>query len=66
MIRYKSEMLKVSFKWVTSSITDEELVKLDEVINKRSKEGWDLVSYSFMGGSGGGWGRGILMTFKRE
>jgi len=63
---YKSEMMKVSFKWVTSKITDEELVKLDEVINKRSKEGWDLISYTFMGGSGGGWGRGILLTFRRE
>jgi len=66
MVMYKSEMLKVSFKLVRSSITPEELTVLDDVINKRHKEGWDLISYTFMGGSGGGWGRGILLTFKRE
>ena len=66
MVMYKSEMMKVSFKLITSSITSEETVQLDELINRRYKEGWDLISYTFMGGSGGGWGRGILLTFKRE
>jgi hypothetical protein len=66
MVRFKSEIVKVSFKWVYSSITDEELMKLDELINKRSKEGWELANYSFMGGAGGGFGRGILITFRRD
>lgn len=66
MPTYKTEMLKVSFKWVTSSINPEELALLDKTINDRSKEGWELVSYTFMGGAGGGWGRGVLMTYMRE
>jgi len=67
MLRYKSEIMKVSFKLVTSSINEEEMIKFDELINQRAKEGWELVSYSFMGGGGGSdFGRGILITFKKE
>ena len=65
MAKYKSELLKVSFKLVTASIKEEELAMLDEVINNRSREGWDLVTYAFMGNEGS-FGRGILLTFKKE
>ncbi|MDR1954836.1 MAG: DUF4177 domain-containing protein [Candidatus Methanoplasma sp.] len=65
--RYKSEVLKVSFKLIKSSIEPEEVTKLDELINKRASEGWDLVTYTFMGGGGGSdFGRGILVTFRRD
>jgi hypothetical protein len=64
---YRSEVLKVAFKLVMSSINPEEVAKMDELINQRRKEGWDLVTYTFMGGGGGSdFGRGILMTFKKE
>ena len=67
MARYKSEVLKVSFKLITSSISESEVVKMDELINQRAKEGWELVTYSFMGGGGGsGLGGGILLTFKKD
>ena len=65
MTKYKSELLKVSFKLMTASIKEEEIAMLDEVINKRAKEGWELVTYTFMGGDGS-LGRGILLTFKKE
>ena len=66
MVRYKSEVLKVSFKLITSSISEGEVVEMDELINQRAKEGWELVTYSFMGGGGSDFGRGILLTFKRD
>jgi hypothetical protein len=64
---YKSEVLKVTYKLIMSSINPEEVTKMDDLINQRRKEGWDLVTYTFMGGGGGNdFGRGILMTFKKE
>lgn len=65
MIEYKSEILKVSYKLVKASLTEVEVKKLDELINKRSVEGWELVTHSFMGGSDS-MASGILVTFKRE
>jgi len=65
MAKYKSEILKVSFKLMTSSIKDEEIEKLDALVNERAKGGWELVTYSFMG-EAGSLGRGILVTFKKE
>jgi hypothetical protein len=51
MIVYKSEILKISYKMFKSSINEEEIHRLDDLINKRAAEGWQLVTYSFVGGS---------------
>jgi hypothetical protein len=67
MLKYKSEVMKVTFKLIMSSINEEEVTELDKLINKRASEGWELVTYTFMGGGGGNdFGRGILLTFKRD
>ncbi|MDR2699091.1 MAG: DUF4177 domain-containing protein [Candidatus Methanoplasma sp.] len=67
MTRYKSEIVRVTFKLMMSSINESEVTKLNELIEKRSSEGWELVTYTFMGGGGGNdFGRGILVTFKRD
>ena len=67
MVRYKSEIMRASFKLVKSSINEDELAELNDLINKRQSEGWELVTYSFMGGGGGSdFGRGILITFKKD
>ncbi|MCL2296646.1 MAG: DUF4177 domain-containing protein [Methanomassiliicoccaceae archaeon] len=59
--------MRTSFKLVTSSINEKEVEELNELIAKRQSEGWELVTYSFMGGGGGSdFGRGILITYKRE
>ena len=63
--KYKSEILAVSFKFLKSTIKEEEVRMLDELINKRSSEGWELVTYAFMGGGAGNIARGILLTFKK-
>ena len=65
MARYKSEILRVSFKMMNASIGEDEIQHLDDLINRRASEGWDLVSYAFMGDAGN-LGRGILLTFKKE
>ena len=65
MVMYKSEVISVSFKIAKASIKEEEIKELDDLINRRSKEGWDLVAYAFMGDAGN-FGRGILITFKKE
>jgi hypothetical protein len=59
-------MMRVSFKWLKSSITGDELTELDVLLNERDRQGWELVSYTFMGGAGGGFGRGILIMFKKR
>jgi len=70
MTEYRSEILKVSFKLIGSSIKAGEVNQLDELINKRAKEGWELAAYTFMGGGGvaigADVGRGILVTFKKD
>ena len=65
MTVYRSEILKVSFKWMTASIKEEEIAQLDDLINKRSSSGWELVTYAFMGDAES-FGRGILITFKKD
>jgi len=65
MAVYKSEILKVSFKYMTASIKEEEILELDNLINKRASGGWELVTYAFMGNEGS-FGRGILVTFKKD
>jgi hypothetical protein len=65
MQKYKSEVLKVSFKFIKASIKEEEIELLDELINKRASEGWELVTYAFMG-TEGSFNRGVLITFKKD
>ena len=64
VVKYKSEILKVSFKLLKSSIREEEVHQLDELINKRASEGWELAAYTFSGG--GDISKGILVTFKKD
>ena len=65
MVKYESEILKMSFKFLKSSIKEEEIAELDRVINERAAKGWELVTYTFMG-DGGSFGRGVLITFKKD
>jgi len=66
MTQYKSEIMKATYRWVMSSIRDEEVAELDKLISQRYREGWELVTYTFMGGTGGNIGKGLLITFKKE
>ena len=48
MYQYKTEIMKVREKMFTEKIDAADAEALDELLNQRSKEGWDLVTYDVM------------------
>ncbi len=48
MYTYKSEILWVSTKWLSDKVNEKDLQELDALINQRSAEGWELVTYDYM------------------
>ena len=48
MYIYKSEILKVGSKLWSDKADEDDLVLLDELINQRASEGWELVTYDYM------------------
>ncbi len=48
MYTYKSEILWVSSKWFSDKVNEADLEELDELLNKRAEEGWELVTYDYM------------------
>ncbi|WP_314068226.1 DUF4177 domain-containing protein [uncultured Vagococcus sp.] len=48
MFEYKSEVLETSFKWGKDSASEKDLVQLDQLINTRAKEGWELATHGYM------------------
>ena len=47
MYEYKSEILSQGIRWMKGSATDCDAGKLDALLNERSAEGWELVSYAY-------------------
>ena len=47
MYEYKSEIINKGIRLVKGSATESDASKLDEIFNKRSAEGWELVSYVY-------------------
>ena len=45
---YKSEILTVSTKWFSDKANNNDLMLLDQLINQRVSEGWELVTYDYM------------------
>ena len=48
MYTYKSEILWVSSKWFSDKANETDLAELDELLNERAAEGWELVTYDYM------------------
>ena len=48
MYTYKTEILKVSTKWFSDKANESDTAELDELLNKRVEEGWELVTYDYM------------------
>ena len=48
MFTYKTEILKVGTKFWSDKANDEDAEKLDELLNSRAAEGWELVTYDYM------------------
>ena len=65
MFEYKSEIIETSIKWFKDNADQNDLMKLDELINTRSSEGWELVVHSYMVNATAS-RSAILVTFKKE
>lgn len=48
MYKYKTEILRVSVKWFSDKANEKDIAELDELINKRAAEGWELATYDYM------------------
>lgn len=64
MFEYKTEVLYTGAKLTTDKAEEEDVMELNELFNRRSKEGWDLVTYSYMSTSLQFRGA-TLITFRR-
>ncbi len=48
MYRYKTEILTVGSKFWSDKANEADALELDELLNTRSLEGWELVTYDYM------------------
>ena len=65
MFEYKSEILKASIKLFKDGASDADVSSLDELINSRAADGWELVTYVHMAEVFGVRGS-FLTTFRRQ
>ncbi len=65
MYRYKTEILKVGVRWLTDKATEQDAAVLDELLNRRAAEGWELVTYDYMATSTQVKGA-FIITFRQE
>ena len=65
MYTYKSEILSVGTKLFSDKATAEDAAELDELLNRRAAEGWELVTYDYMATSVQIRGA-FIITFRRE
>lgn len=64
MYIYKTEILNVSMKFFSDKANESDVEMLDELINSRAQEGWELVTYDYMATSTQIKGA-FLVTFKK-
>jgi len=64
MFEYKLEVFYASAKLISTILKEHELKELTNLINERASEGWELVTYTFMGNIGAP--NGLLITFKKQ
>ena len=65
MYTYKTEILPVSTKFWSDKASEADAAVLDELLNKRAAEGWELAEYDYMATSSQIRGA-FIVTFKRE
>lgn len=66
MYEFKTEILKTSKKYgFHDSANEKDIRKLDELLEKRQEEGWELVTYSYMTNAFGLWSA-YSITFRRN
>ena len=65
MLQYKTEILFVSNKFWSDKANEADAAELDELLNRRSAEGWELAEYDYMATSSQIRGA-FIVTFKKE
>ena len=65
MYKYKTEILRVSVKWFSDKANEKDIAELDELINKRATEGWELATYDYMATSSQIQGA-FIVTFRKK
>ncbi len=65
MYIYKTEILPVSMKFFSDKANEKDAAELDELLNQRASEGWELVTYDYMATSAQVKGA-FVVTFKKE
>ena len=65
MYIYKTEILRVSTKVWSDKANENDAAKLDELLNLRASEGWELVTYDYMATSGDIKGA-FIITFRKK
>ena len=65
MYIYKSEILTVGTKWFSDKVDAGDITILDNLLNERAAEGWELVTYDYMATSMQIKGA-FVITFRKE
>lgn len=65
MYVYKTEILMVGAKLFSDKANEEDIEKLDKLINERASDGWELVTYDYMATSAQIRGA-FVVTFRKE
>ena len=47
MYEYKTEILSAGIRWVKGKATEADASSLDNLLNQRDAEGWELVNYVY-------------------
>ena len=62
---YKTEILKVGIKFWSDKANEADASELDELLNRRASEGWELVTYDYMATSSQIRGA-FIITFRKN
>lgn len=65
MYIYKTEILTVSTKWFSDKANEGDIALLDNLLNGRAAEGWELVTYDYMATTAQIKGA-FVVTFRKE
>lgn len=65
MYTYKTEILTVGTKWLSDKADANDIAMLDNLINERAADGWELVTYDYMATSMQIKGA-FVVTFRKE
>ena len=65
MYTYKTEILTVSTKWFSDKANAADILMLDQLLNERAAEGWELAAYDYMETSTQIKGA-FVVTFRKE